>query len=148
MNKSFNLVRKDFIMKTIISTLTLSVFTLFIFSSIGCKKKNTAGLGGDNELHVKVRHHAVVQDSVTVYIKFNVEDAPVNTADYDINEKVKIANGDTLAIFTGLKEGDYYLYGYGYDRDLFDNVAGGLPLKLENSSSATSINLQVTEAGH
>lgn len=132
-------------MKLGLTTLTIFLGLLLVF---GCRKKNNAGLGGDNTLLIKVRHHTVVLDSITVYVKFNNEDAPTSIDEYDINAKVEIKNGDTLATFEGLKKGDYYLYGKGWDPDFNTVVEGGLPIEISTESGTSEYNLQVTEDGH
>ncbi len=132
-------------MKYGLSALTL---VLIVFLSFGCRKKNSAGLGGDNELQITAKHHTVVLDSMTVYLKFNTQDAPTALSDYDIQAEVKDYNGEKIAVFTGLKEGEYYMYGYGWDPFLPDNVEGGLPIEISNESTPIEYDLQVTEAGH
>lgn len=132
-------------MKLGLTTLTLM---LLIIGTIGCRKKNTAGLGGDNELRLRVRHHTIILDSITVYLKFNAQDAPTSTDDYDISTKVTNVDGEKLAVFEGLKDGDYYIYGYGWDPFIVDNVEGGLPLELSDETNPIQYDLQVTEAGH
>ena len=132
-------------MKYGLPTLTILLALVLIF---GCRKKNTAGLGGENSLHIKVRHHSVVLDSITVYAKFNASDAPASLNEYDINAEVKIQDGDTIAILDGLKDGEYYLYGKGWDPMIFEEVEGGLPIELCKETSPIEYNLQVTESGH
>jgi hypothetical protein len=132
-------------MKYGISILSM---VLIIFMAFGCRKKNNAGLGGDNELQVTVKHHAVIQDSITVYVKFNTQDAPASINDYEISAEVEEYEGEKIAIFTGLKDGEYYLYGKGWDPDLVDDVEGGLPIEICDESGPKTVDLQVTEAGH
>lgn len=132
-------------MKYGLPTLTLLLGLTLV---LGCRKKNTAGPGGNNTLEIKVRHHLVVLDSIKVYVKYNAEDAPASVSDYDISTDVKIENGDTLAVFEGLKDGNYYLYGKGWDQYSVIDVEGGLPIELCDETSPIEYNLQVTEDGH
>ncbi len=125
------------------------LIVLLFLSLFGCRKKNTAGLGGDNELRITVRHHTIVLDSITVFIKFNAYDAPVDSLDYDLKTRVKVSDNDTVAIFSGLKDGQYYLFGQGWDPYIVKNVKGGLPIELDNEKQQpVEVFLQVTEDGH
>ncbi len=130
------------IMKFGLTTLTILLALSLVF---GCRKKNTAGLGGNNELRIKARHHTIVLDSIKVYVKFNATDAPTSLSEYDISADVKIQNGDTVAIFEGLKDGEYYLYGTGWDPYSVIDVEGGLPIEIDKENSPIEYNLQVTE---
>ena len=127
------------------SLVSLSVL-LIVFTVYGCRKKNTAGLGGNNELRVVARHHSTVLDSMMVYIKFNALDAPNDISSYDISARVEIKDGDTMAIFTGLQDGEYYVFGKGFDPSIARVVKGGFPIELCEENLQTF--LQVTEDGH
>ena len=132
-------------MKFGLGTLTI---LLIVFASMGCRKKSTAGLGGSNELQLRVRHHEIVLDSIKVYLKFNAEDAPANNSEYDITTEVQEVDGKMIAVFEGLKDGDYYVYGYGWDPYIVDNVEGGFSFELKDETNPITYDLQVTEAGH
>lgn len=113
----------------------------------GCKRDEpiapggNAGKGGNATLKVVPKHHGIVIDSCTVYIKYNTQDA---SATYDDSVKCMPDNGVSTAIFSGLKTGNYYLYGNGWDDNINMGVIGGLPyiIKEENTFS---VNLPVTE---
>jgi len=129
-------------------SLPLLCGLLVLTSVLGCRKKKNAGLGGENELQITVKHHTVVLDSITVYVKFNEQDAPESTSEYEISAEVKEYDGKQMAIFTDLKDGEYYLYGEGWDPSLPANVKGGLPISICEESSPIEYDLQVTEEGH
>jgi len=132
-------------MKYGISLLTL---VLIILLSFGCRKKNSAGTGGENDLQITAKHHTVILDSMTVYVKFNAQDAPTSLSEYDMQTTVQDYDGENIAIFTNLKKGDYYLYGKGWDPSLPGVVEGGLPIEIKNESGTIEYDLQVTEDGH
>lgn len=136
---------KSFSMKYGLSTLTL---VLIIFLTVGCRKKNGAGTGGENELQITAKHHSDILDSMTVYIKFNTQDAPESISDYDIQADVKDYNGEEIAIFSDLKDGEYYIYGKGWDPNYpAEIMEGGLPIKICKETSPIEYDLQVTEGG-
>lgn len=111
---------------------------------VGCKKKSSAGLGGSANLKITTIHHAAVLDSCKVYIKFNSKEA-VSIGEYDLSEWVKKDNqGNSYVTFSGLKKGDYYLYGEGYDPAILNTVKGGIPYTITEESNI-SVNLPVTE---
>lgn len=124
-------------------TLLLFLVTLSIFQ-LGCKKKSSAGLGGNANLKITAIHHAAVIDSCKVYIKFNSSEA-VTLGEYEVSEWVKKDSlGNSYVIFKGLKKGDYYIYGEGYDPSILNTVKGGIPYTIEEETDL-SINLPVTE---
>jgi hypothetical protein len=100
-----------------------------------------AGKGGNATLKVIPKHHGNVVDSCTVYIKYNTQDAATN---YDDSVKCIPDNGISTATFSGLKTGNYYLYGKGWDEDISMEVIGGLPYTITEETTL-SINLPVTE---
>ena len=124
---------------------TLFIFLLSIaILYTGCKKKTSAGLGGNANLKITAIHHAAVIDSCKVYIKFNSSEA-VTIGEYELSEWIKKDDqGNSYIIFKGLKKGDYYIYGEGYDPSILNNVKGGLPYTI-NEETDISINLPVTE---
>lgn len=124
--------------------------TFFLFAIIvlatnfSCKKKPSAGLGGNAKLKIAAKHHGITIDSCTISIKFNSLDAP-NNGMYDLTQKVKkgIA-GESFTIFEGLKPGDYYVYGLGWDSSISNNVKGGIPYTIKDETDL-SIIVPVTE---
>lgn len=125
----------------------LSVLLLFLVIT-GCRKKDTAGLGGDYSLYVHVKHHTLEIDSASVFIKFNATDAPTSTSAYDLSASVSEQDGEKVAVFTGLQKGSYYLYGQGWDFTILEEVEGGLPFEIVKGDKRVDVTIQVTEAGH
>jgi hypothetical protein len=64
---------------------------------------------------------------------------------YDITQKVeKNIAGESYTIFKGLKPGDYYIYGLGWDPSISNNVKGGIPYTIKDETDL-SIIVPVTE---
>ena len=124
-----------------------SVLIVFLVIS-GCRKKDTAGTGGDYNLYVHVKHHSVEIDSATVFVKFNTSDAPDPSTAYDLSAVVSEQNGEKVAVFNGLKKGSYYLYSHGWDYTILEEVEGGLPYEIVKGDKRIDVTVQVTESGH
>jgi hypothetical protein len=127
----------------------LLIAGLLIFFS-ACKGNDpeptpVGGKGGNAILNVTPRHHGRQIDTCTVYIKYNATDAPSNGV-YDDSAACVLVSGIPVATFSGLKKGNYYLYGYGWDPTLTppQHVKGGFayPIQEENTQS---IDLAVSE---
>lgn len=101
----------------------------------------SAGKGGNATLKITPTHHGVAIDSCTVYIKYNTQDAATS---YDDSVKCIPDNGVPTATFTGLKKGNYYLYGKGWDASISMEVVGGLPYVISEETTLAA-NLPVTE---
>jgi len=103
------------------------IVVILLFSSCGRTDKiieDKAGKGGNATLLVTPQHHGKNIDSCTIYIKYNTLDAP--TTAYDDSAICTMSNGKPIASFSGLRKGDYYLYGEGYDPAILQQVAGGI----------------------
>ena len=125
-------------------TKLIILLLLIVTTSFSCKKKSKAGLGGNANLKVATQHHGLIIDSCTISIKFNSLDAPSDGM-YDLTQKVSKGNaGDSFTIFKGLKAGDYYVYGIGWDPSISNNVKGGIPYTIDNETDL-SIIVPVTE---
>ena len=124
---------------------TFFLFAIIILASnFSCKKKPSAGLGGNAKLKIAAKHHGITIDSCTISIKFNSLDAPSNGM-YDLTQKVsKGITGESFTIFEGLKPGDYYVYGLGWDPSISNNVKGGIPYTIKDETDL-SIIVPVTE---
>lgn len=128
-------------------TIALAVLSLTLLAS--CAKQdpiptpdpNPAGKGGNATLLITPKHHGNLIDSCTIYVKYNATEAP---ATYDDSMKVTMRNGQPTAIFPNLKNGNYYLYGYGWDPSIQDTVLGGAPYTIASQDSLF-VNLPVTE---
>lgn len=126
-------------------TLLLSLMSIILLSVNGCKKKPSAGLGGNANLKISARHHAFNIDSCTIYIKFNSSEAPDNLSDYDLSQQVAMdTGGNSYTIFKGLKKGDYYIFAYGWDPAISENVKGGIPYTIADETDIDII-VPVTE---
>lgn len=125
----------------------LAIF--FILSMFSCKRKekeiddgNVGGKGGKATLKITTKHHGKDIDSCTVYIKYNELNTP---SSYDDSAKAIFdSNGKPVVTFAGLKKGNYYLFGRGWDTTISNVVIGGLPFSIEDEISQ-DINLPVTE---
>jgi hypothetical protein len=127
--------------------LLITVILAYIaFSIQSCKGKESvpepvAGKGGNTILKVTAKHHGKVIDSITVYIKYNTQDAATI---YD-DSVIAIPDGGIIkATFTNLKKGKYYLYGYGYDHSILSPVKGGIPYTVTEEKTI-DLTLPVTE---
>lgn len=125
--------------------LFLGLFLMLFMLS--CRKRETAGVGGNCDLYVHVKHHNLVIDSATVFLKFNAQDFPADSS-YDLQAEVENSNGENVAIFKGLKNGSYYAFAHGWDFSIFEHVEGALPTELGSKEQRIDITIQVTEAGH
>ena len=110
-------------MKKIILFLFVIVVTF-----LACKKE---GPGGKATVRGAVIHHSTKIPGAIVYIKYGETEFPgeditkydaYTTADHNANYE-----------FKELQKGDYYLYGVGYDNNIFDSVYGGIPIKLKRT---------------
>jgi hypothetical protein len=114
---------------------------LLLFAA-GCNR-------GDDEktatLSVTPRHHGRAIDSCMVYIKYNATDIPANGI-FDDSAKCVPVGGIPVATFSGLKGGNHYLYGFGWDPQLTPPqvVRGGFALPF-SAESDQAIDLAVSE---
>ena len=108
-------------------------FFLFVAVTLfapACKTKNkdVPGKGGNATVNVYPQHHTIAKRLINmkVYIRYNTLDAPTSGV-YD--DSISCLNHDSLVScsFTGLKSGNYYFYGKGYDTSINQAVTGGLP---------------------
>jgi hypothetical protein len=121
---------------------------LLALINAGCKPQSNnsiGGKGGSGSVAVYPQHHEVAKNLVNmkVYVKYNTLDAPAGGA-YD--DSLSCTNHDSLSssTFTGLKNGNYYFYGYGYDTSVNKNVKGGSPFTL-SAQSTVSLEIAVSE---
>lgn len=126
--------------------LLLSLPLIAILASCGGDDDNKkvtpeGGKGGNAELRITPKHHQKTIDTCMVYIKYNATDMP---SGYDDSARCMIIGSDTVAVFSGLKKGKYYLYGKGYDDGIFQTVDGGAPYEI-TTETVQSLNLFITE---
>jgi hypothetical protein len=130
-------------MKTrFLSTIVL----LAAVATVSCNRddnKGSAGKGGNAILRIVPKHHNVFKNLVDmkVYIRYNVQDAP---SFYDDSVATVAMSDQPTAVFSGLKTGNYYIYGYGYDTSIKQNVKGGMPYTI-SSETTLDLTLPVTE---
>lgn len=117
-----------------------------------CHKDDScnAGTGGNNSIKATLLHHTkVISPKVgypdTLFIKYDTKDFPgENASDFDayfVNSDTAIS---TIEI-TGLKCGDYYLFGTGWDADISQRVKGGIPVTIAEDAGVLTKNVPVTE---
>ncbi|RYE26152.1 MAG: hypothetical protein EOP51_01580 [Sphingobacteriales bacterium] len=115
---------------------------------VSCDKEKTTienppvvgGKGGHAWLSVVPRHEKDDVDSAWIYIKYNTLDIPQH---YDDSQLVVRVDGRPRAIFTDLKQGDYYIYGRGWDNNRSLNVAGGFPFTIKSEGAKDNMELQL-----
>lgn len=127
--------------------ITFSVFSALTLSISSCSKSSNdhAGKGGSATLTVQLEHHAIAKNlrNGVVYIKYDAKDVPANGI-YD--DSAKCVGIDTMqtAVFTGLKNGNYFLYANGFDSSVYKPVRGGGAYTITQQASQTYI-LAVSE---
>lgn len=122
------------------------MFLTAIVSAVACNRednKGSAGKGGNAVLRIVPKHHNVFKNIVDckVYIKYNVQDVP---SFYDDSAATVMMGDQPTAVFSGLKPGNYYIYGYGFDTSIRQNVKGGMPYTV-SSETTLDLSLPVTE---
>ncbi len=123
----------------------LAMLSMLFCYSCNRKDKNPdiGGKGGSAILKVTPRHHGTQIDSCKVYIKYNTLDAPAGGV-YDDSAKCIMVGGLPVATFSGLTNGPYYLYGFGYDPAVLQNLKGGMPYTVTNQTEQ-SFNIAISE---
>lgn len=125
----------------------LCSITIIIFS---CKKKALPnaghGGGGTATLVVLPQHHNISKniDTCKVYIKYNAQNTPAN-GQYDDSTNCTCANGVVTCTFDSLRNGDYYLFGLGYDTSVYKHIDGGLYCPINAQHATTTVDLAITE---
>jgi hypothetical protein len=129
-------------------SIGLCALSAMVLMGASCHKTSSpvAGKGGSTTLKVSPQHHGRSMNftAMTVYIKYNTQDAPSNGV-YD--DSVHCTNADTVwtATFPQLQNGNYYLYGYGYDTSVNENVKGGSPYAISMQNTSLTFLLPVSE---
>lgn len=126
--------------------LLIAVCTVSIIS---CEKKiddstpkkttTVAGKGGDNTLLITPVHDSVNVDSCMVYIKYNTDVTPVT---FDDSAKCKMVSGKPVATFKELKQGQYFIWGKGWDLIRSQTVTGSVPYTITTMGTAVEVTLQ------
>lgn len=111
------------------------------YMSYDVRELTASGKGGTAVLRVTPAHHDRLIDTGMVYIKYNTMN---QSKLYDDSAKIMLEGGTPVAIFSGLKGGNYYLYGKGWDRNINQEVIGGRAITV-TQEGVYFINLAVTE---
>ena len=134
--------------KSILATTAIAITIILFISS--CKKDPSceAGTGGSLTLVAKLKHHGAVipNDSAqpdTVWIKFNTQDWSGAPSGYDA--RFVGEEGEDHVHISGLKCGDYYLYGAGLDTAGPFIVRGGRSFSTEQTEGEIEVDISVTE---
>lgn len=108
-----------------------------------CRKeddKPIGGKGGNATLYVTPQHHDRNIDSCKIYIRYNAKTAGA----YNDSAFCVQVSGKPVATFGGLKKGDYYLYGSGWDAEIDESVIGGTSVTI-SEEKAYDIYVPVSE---
>ena len=129
------------------SFLFLPVVVILFAACTHDKFRPVGGRGGSASVMVYPQHHgnATALDSVKIYIKYDALDAP-SDGRYDDSVNWAPGSGGTVpnGTFTGLWNGDYYIFAKGYDYNVAQRVRGGLPFTVRAQQSH-SLTLPVGE---
>jgi len=124
-------------MKKNIQLFFIVSFSVFLFSS--CLDQ---GKGGKSTVKGVVRHHSLAIPNAIVYIKYGATDFPGESPS-NYNDQVT-ADAAGNYEFSKLKDGNYYLYGIGYDDLIQEVVKGGISVRLVYDKT-TKTDIPVTE---
>lgn len=126
----------------------VAISSLSLYSCGNDDKDDTAvaGKGGTTTLKVYPQHHLIAKNIsyCTVYIKYNTLDIPGNGI-YDDSAVCKKEDSVLVATFDGLKNGNYYLFGRGYDSSISAGIKGGLPATITEQGKTITTPLPVGE---
>lgn len=143
------------------STLILAVVLL---TGVGCRKLKHSesgktvtqiqgeapapqgGKGGNATLKITPNHDGLNIDSCMVYIKYDASVIPFDNM-FDDSTKARKIDGVPVATFSGLKTGNYYIYGMGWDLVRSEKIRGGMPFIIteEHKGTTHSFNLAVMD---
>jgi hypothetical protein len=160
-------------MKTPNSFFSLLIISTLLFSASSCEKTEgctdpsaanydseadkddgscnycVAGLGGNVTIAAVLQHHGTTIPSTgayqdTVYLKFNTSDNP--GADLSLYDTYFVGHaGEDHIHLEGLKCGNYYIYGVGFDNGISQRVTGGIPYSFTQTTGEIHLNVPVTE---
>ncbi len=128
-------------------------FTLLVILMISsCNKdeeKCVAGTGGNLTILAFPKHHGTTIPNLpnypdTVFVKFNTQDSPGSSqANYDTYFVGEVGQ-EYVKVF-GLKCGEYYFMGVGFDTTINERVVGGMPFSTDQIEGELNLTLAVTE---
>ena len=126
----------------------LFILAFIAMGAYGCNHDDgvtIGGKGGNASLTVYPAHHEVAKNIIRfkAYIKYNTLNAPANGV-YD--DSIACSNHDNLVsgTFTGLTNGNYYLFGEGVDTSIGEEVKGGVSYTIKEQKAQDAA-LPVTE---
>ncbi len=115
------------------------IMLIAVMTVTACKKNGT---GGDARIHGHVAHHVVKIPNAIVYIKYNATEFPgADVSKY--NASTQASSGDGHYSFDGLRAGEYYIYGVGYDSAISAPVFGGIGVEIKYSERKETIEVNV-----
>jgi hypothetical protein len=119
--------------------LIASIYLIAATTFFSCKKEGT---GGKSTVSGTVKHHSNPIPNAIVYIKYGATEFP--GVDLSVYDNHVTADANAHYEFKDLRKGDYYLYGVGYDANIFETVKGGVGIKLKYNNNISS-DIPVTE---
>ncbi len=131
----------------------LATITILLLGFYSCCKD--PGDGGSANLVVYLKHHEKTilsyPDSFAgypqgfktkIYLKYDAEESPgTSPSAYDRVVEAG-AHADHLHV-EGLKCGKYFIYGVGYDKDIYMPVQGGIAIKIKHRERKKEISVDV-----
>jgi len=110
-----------------------------LITIFSCKKNE---LGGKSTIKGKVVHHEKDIPFATVFIKFNAKEFPgSDTTLYDSKVRADAEGNYIIKCY----KGDYFLYGYGFDKSISPpRVIGGRAVHIRNNETVET-EMSVTE---
>ena len=119
-------------MKNILKHIAVFFLTATIISTLGsCKKE---GVGGKSSVSGNVKHHQELIPNAIVYIKYGATEFP--GGDVSVYDDKVTSDMNANFEFKDLQQGDYYLYGVGYDLTGSYTVVGGIGVTLKRNKSS------------
>lgn len=129
-------------MKSFIDHKKLIFTSLLVLTSLSFYSCRKEGTGGKSSVNGNVYHHSTPIPNAIVYIKYGATEFP--GIDVTVYDSYVTADANAHFEFKDLRKGDYFLYGVGYDNNIFENVKGGVGIKLKYNKALTT-NIPVTE---
>lgn len=127
--------------------ITFAACCISTLTIVSCSKSNNdqAGKGGNATLTVQLQHHTVAKniENGIVYIKYGATDVPSNGV-YDDSALCSSMSATQTAVFSNLKNGNYFLYATGFDTSISQAVRGGGAYTVTQQAAQTYI-LAVSE---
>ena len=129
----------------IMKQILILVLALALVQSCRTKERDRGGKGGGATLTIRPQHHGVSKNLINfkVYIKYDASELPSANA---FDDSVACTSSDSIVSgsFSSLKNGNYYIYGKGFDTSVLQDVKGGIPYTV-NTQSAQNMTLAVSE---